>query len=73
MKLQTRDAAAYFAKPDPSKTGLLIYGADAMRVALKRQEVIAALVGPNGEDEMRLTRLAGRRRPAKTLHRCQTL
>ena len=30
-----------------------------MRVALKRQQVIAALVGPNGDAEMRLTRIAG--------------
>jgi len=58
MKLSTRDAVAYFAKPDPTKTGLLIYGSDAMRVALRRQEVIKALIGPDGEDEMRLTRIA---------------
>ena len=57
MKLSTRDAPAYFAKPDPSKAGLLIYGQDAMRVALRRQEVIKALVGPAGEEEMRLTRI----------------
>ena len=57
MKLSARDAAAYLARPDPSSAGLLIYGADAMRVALKRQQVIAALVGPKGEEEMRLTRL----------------
>ncbi len=58
MKLSTRDAPAYFARPDPGKAGLLIYGADAMRVALRRQEVIKALIGPEGEDEMRLTRIA---------------
>ncbi len=58
MKLSTRDATGYFAKPDPAKTGLLIYGADAMRVALRRQEVIKALIGAQGEDEMRLTRIA---------------
>lgn len=57
MKLSTRDAPAYFRKPDPAKTGLLIYGSDAMRVALRRQEVIKALIGPDGEDEMRLTRI----------------
>lgn len=57
MKLSTRDAPAYFARPDPDKTGLLIYGSDAMRVALRRQEVIAALIGPQGEDEMRLERI----------------
>ena len=57
MKLSTRDAPAYFRKPDPTKTGLLIYGSDAMRVALRRQEVIKALIGPEGEDEMRLARI----------------
>ena len=30
-----------------------------MRVALKRQDVIKALVGPKGEEEMRLTRMSG--------------
>lgn len=59
MKLSGRDAPGYFARPDPRRTGLLIYGADAMRVALRRQEVIAALVGPQGEEEMRLTRMSG--------------
>ncbi len=59
MKLAGAAAARYFAKPDPDRTGLLIYGGDAMRVALRRQEVIAALIGPQGEEEMRLTRIAG--------------
>ena len=59
MKLSPRDAPAYFARPDPTRPGLLIYGADAMRVALRRQEVIAALLGPNGEEEMRLARMTG--------------
>ena len=30
-----------------------------MRVALKRQDAIAALIGPEGEGEMRLTRMSG--------------
>lgn len=70
MKLGARDAPAYFARPDPDKTGLLIYGEDAMRVALKRQQVIAALIGPEGESEMRLTRIPGgdlRKDPAMLL------
>ncbi|MEL7092250.1 MAG: DNA polymerase III subunit delta [Pseudomonadota bacterium] len=58
MKLNTGQANAFFAKPDREAAGLLIYGSDAMRVALKRQEVVAALVGPEGEEEMRLTRIA---------------
>ncbi len=59
MKLSGADAARYFAKPDPARAGLLIFGADAMRVALRRQEVILALIGGLGESEMRLTRMSG--------------
>lgn len=58
MKLSGVAASRYFARPEPDRTGLLIFGADAMRVALRRQEVIAALIGPEGEGEMRLTRIA---------------
>jgi len=57
MKLSGREAARHFSDPDRSATGTLIYGADAMRVALKRQELIANLIGPDGEDEMRLERI----------------
>ncbi|PCD76364.1 DNA polymerase III subunit delta [Pseudothioclava arenosa] len=57
MKLAGVAATRYFAKPEPDRTGLLIFGADAMRVALRRQEVIAALIGTQGEEEMRLTRI----------------
>ncbi|NVK12641.1 MAG: DNA polymerase III subunit delta [Rhodobacteraceae bacterium] len=70
MKLSPREADGYFAKPDPGKTGILIYGADAMRVSLKRQQVLAALLGPGAEEEMRLTRLPGgdlRKDPAQLL------
>lgn len=59
MILKGAEAARYCAKPDPGRAGLLLFGADAMRVALKRQEAIAALVGPEGEAEMRLTRMSG--------------
>ena len=59
MKLSAREAAGYFAKPDAAKTGLLIYGSDAMRVALKRQQVLAALLGKSAEEEMRLSRMSG--------------
>ncbi len=70
MKLAAARATAYFAKPDPTHSGLLIYGQDAMRVALRRQQVIKALVGEKGEEEMRLTRLSGaelRKDPAAVL------
>jgi DNA polymerase-3 subunit delta len=59
MILKGVEAARYCTRPDPSRAGLLIFGTDAMRVALKRQEAIAALVGPEGEAEMRLTRMSG--------------
>ncbi len=59
MILKGAEAARYCAKPDPARAGLLIFGADAMRVALKRQEAIAALIGPEGEAEMRLVRMSG--------------
>jgi len=70
VKLSTGQATGYFAKPDADAAGLLIYGADAMRIALKRQEVVAALIGPAGEEEMRLTRIAAgdlRKEPALLL------
>lgn len=57
MKLNARDARAYFSKPDPTKAGLLIYGPDAMRIATRRKDVLMALVGKSAEEEMRLTRL----------------
>ncbi len=70
MKLSPRDADAYFKRPDPSKTGALIFGSDAMRVALKRQELLKSLLGPDAEEEMRLTRIPAaelRRDPAMLL------
>ena len=57
MKLAGRDAAAFLRKPDPRRPGILLFGADPMRVATARAQVVAALVGPQGEAEMRLTRL----------------
>lgn len=57
MILKGAEANRYFAKPDPSRAGLLIFGADTMRVAMKRAEAVAALIGPEGPAEMRLTRL----------------
>lgn len=56
MKLPPRDVARYVAKPDLTKAATLIYGANGMRVALKRQDLVKAIIGPEGEDEMRLTR-----------------
>lgn len=59
MKLSARDAAAWFRAPDPNTPAALICGEDVMRVATRRQEVVAKLIGPEGEGEMRLTRIQG--------------
>ncbi|MDO5621489.1 MAG: DNA polymerase III subunit delta [Paracoccus sp. (in: a-proteobacteria)] len=59
MILKGAEIARYLARPDPTRPALLIYGQDAMRVALKRAEAVKALTGENAEEEMRLTRLAG--------------
>ncbi|SHH23633.1 DNA polymerase III, delta subunit [Cognatiyoonia sediminum] len=59
MKLTGREAAGYLKTPNPDHSAILIFGADPMRVATKRQDVISALVGPNGDEEMRLTRING--------------
>jgi len=70
MKPSARDARAFLARPDPVRTGVLIYGADAMRVALKRADMLKALLGPGAEEEMRLERLdaaEARRSPALVL------
>ncbi|AGT10446.1 DNA polymerase III subunit delta [Paracoccus aminophilus] len=70
MNLKGAEIARYLARPDPTRPALLIYGQDAMRVALKRAEAVAALTGPGAEEEMRLTRFGGaelRKDPAALL------
>jgi DNA polymerase-3 subunit delta len=70
MKLSPREAAGFLSRPDPHVPALLIYGADPMRVADRRQKVLRAHVGEAGESEMRLTRMQGadlRRDPAAVL------
>ena len=59
MNLRGAAAAKFFAEPDAGTAGALIYGADAMRVALKRQQLIANLAGPEADAEMRITRMNG--------------
>lgn len=58
MILRGAEAGHAFARPDPARPGLLIYGADPMRVALRRQELVLATIGAQGAGEMRLARLA---------------
>lgn len=70
MKLSPRDAPTFLARPDPARAGILIFGSDAMRVAMKRQELLQNLLGPGADEEMRLTRIAAadlRKDPAMLL------
>ena len=64
MKLSGAAAARALSAPDPARAGLLIYGADPVRVAEARRRVLPALLGPSAEEEMRLERL-----PAADLRR----
>jgi len=57
VKLPPRDAARFLDRPDPAVPGLLIFGADPMRIAERRARVIAAQIGPQGDAEMRLDRI----------------
>jgi DNA polymerase-3 subunit delta len=57
MKLSAREAGRYFKSPETTRAGLLIYGADPMRVAMRRADVLKALLGEGAEEEMRLSRL----------------
>jgi len=59
MKLAGDKANNYFSIPDVNHTAILLYGADSMRVALRRQELLKSLIGDNAEEEMRLTRILG--------------
>lgn len=59
MLLKGAEIARYLARPDPTRPALLIYGQDAMRVALKRGEAVAALAGADAQAEMRLVRMDG--------------
>ena len=68
MKLTGRDASAFLRKPDPDRAGILLFGADPVRVSDARVAVVRGLVGPEAEAEMRLARLSGadlRKDPAR--------
>lgn len=70
MKLSTRELGGFIARPDPNRAAVLLYGQDAMRVALKRQDLLANLLGPKAEEDMRLARMTGaelRKDPAALL------
>lgn len=66
MKLGAAEARAALRRPDPGLGAVLLWGEDE-RVAEARRLLLPAWVGPEGEAEMRLSRLAAgevRREPA---------
>ena len=56
-KLSARDTANHIMTS--GMAGLLVFGDDAMRVTLWRQDVLKTLLGPGAEEELRLTRISG--------------
>lgn len=59
MKLTGTKATNFLNAPNHTMGGILLYGAKAMNVALKRQALISTLIGKRGREEMRLTTISG--------------
>lgn len=59
MKANAQNLATLIQRPDPFVPLILLFGENAMRVAIKRQELAKSLAGENAEADMRLTRLQG--------------
>lgn len=57
MKLRAADLRRSLARPATVPRGLLLFGEDAARVVMLRDEAIAALGGPQAEADMRVLRL----------------
>ncbi len=66
MKLEGGDAARFCRAPNPAVAGVLLHGPDEGLVAIRRRELVAAVLGAEAEP-LRLSRLEGaavRRDPA---------
>ncbi len=50
MKLSPRDRDRILAGPDTTTAGILLYGPDPMRTAIKRQDLLTATVGDTAEE-----------------------
>ena len=57
MKRQGAAVRALLSDPPEGLPALLVHGADPMRVADARSRVLKAMLGPNAEEEMRLSRI----------------
>lgn len=58
MKLAAREAAALLAKPDRNSAAFLLYGQNEARIDRFRADLTRAIAGPQGEEDMRITRIA---------------
>ena len=59
MKVASRDIAGFLKSPKAGTALILMYGPDAMRTAILRQDFLKAHLGDSADSEMRLTRMTG--------------
>ena len=59
MKMSARDGAAFLRSPREDVALVLLFGPDAMRNSLTRQDFLKKVLGDTAEEDMRLTRMTG--------------
>ncbi len=59
MKITSRDASSFLKSPKPGTALILLFGPDAMRSSLIRQDFLKRHLGDTADEEMRLTRMTG--------------
>ena len=59
MKITSRDAGSFLKNPKAGTSLILLFGPDAMRTSLTRQDFLKSHLGENADEEMRLTRMTG--------------
>lgn len=59
MKITSRDAATFLKSPKSGTAFILLFGPDAMRSSLTRQDFLKRHLGDEADEEMRLTRMTG--------------
>ena len=59
MKITSRDAPAFLKRPKAGTALILLFGPDAMRTSLTRQDFLKSHLGETADEDMRLTRMTG--------------
>ena len=59
MRISSREAAGFLKNPKAGTALVLLFGPDAMRTSLTRQDFLKSHLGENADEEMRLTRMTG--------------